>query len=144
MQILINSLNSTGLAQLFLSKEKAVFHGVELILAPARHWLIYHLLKLTWLNQLRAVTVLQEILLHEKKIDAPPFFKAALYPLCSEEVVCSTKVNRTWQGHQLSKWYALLQNKTFFFLLLFFRCSYPPRKKPEIYSGHKYPQPGFQ
>ena len=90
MQILINSVSvSRALRILFLPK---VFHcREELILARARHWLIYRLLKLTWLNQIHCYTVLQEILLH-KKVDAPSFFRASCASTCLPLSCCSSRL----------------------------------------------------
>ena len=74
---------------LFLPK---VFHcREELILARARHWLIYRLLKLTWLNQIHCYTVLQEILLHKKE-DAPSFFRASCASPCLPLSCCSSRL----------------------------------------------------
>ena len=90
MQILINSVSvSRALRILFLPK---VFHcREELILARARHWLIYRLLKLTWLNQIHCYTVLQEILLHKKE-DAPSFFRASCASPCLPLSCCSSRL----------------------------------------------------
>ena len=90
MQILINSVSvSRTLRILFLPK---VFHcREELILARARHWLIYRLLKLTWLNQIHCYSVLQEILLH-KKVDAPSFFRASCASPCLPLSCCSSRL----------------------------------------------------